>query len=237
MNNTSLFFKLSIKFFKRYFREYFSLYAKYLLIFIASFIFIPLVNISPFFALPVLFIAIPVSCWASWKIYVIAFALIPASYDFLKNGSRRSFKEIFETIETKKLLSFVSFYFLVSILLFTPLIFVLITKFSQIIAKNYTEFLIQLIIISVVTFFVSIPFFMLNLQAFYFKSEEENYFDVFKNCYKKLNLEFVAILFVIAIFSIIINILPPLFSGIANIIAIPFFYSVLSFWYISRIQN
>ena len=237
MNNSSLFFKLSIKFFKRYFREYFSLYAKYLLIFIASFIFIPLMTLSPFFALPVLFIAIPVSCWASWKIYVIAFTLIPASYDFLKNGSRRSFKEIFETIDTKKLLSFVSFYFLVFILLFTPLIFVLISNFSQILAKNYTEFLVSLVIVSIFTFVVGIPFFMLNLQAFYFKNPEENYFDVFKNCYNKLNFDFFVILIIISILSIIINILPPLFSGIANIIAIPFFYSVLSFWYISRIQN
>lgn len=228
MGNISLFFSLGKKFFLKYYKSYFLLYFKYFAVCIVGILLTALIAISPL----ILIIALPLAFWAMWKTFVVYFAIIPTCYDFIKKGGKRSFKEIFESIDTKNLLAFITYCCLVAFFLCLPPIF---TIFATMHMKNTNLGFAIYITVLLATILLSIPFYVLYLQAFYFKTDDESYFDVFKNCYKKFDLSLVIIMLAIIALSIVAGLLPPIINIIAMIALSLFNYSVVTFWYISKL--
>lgn len=228
MNRIVLFYKLCWKFLQRYFLEYFVEYIKPFLLFCLSLIFIPLCKTSPVFAIFAFLITIPVCCYTIWKMYLINYAIIPASYIFLKKGASISFKDIVKSIDQKSLISFLLFTFFLS--LGVSFVFLLLFFALQ---NNMPAFFILLIAIWVFL----LPFCCLYLQAFYFKKEKENYFDIIKKCYSKVNIECILIIISYAILSIIANIIPVI-SIFISVFVLPIaFISIFTFWYYSRLDK
>ena len=235
MSNISLFFKLGWKFFQRYLKEYLLILAKPFLLLILSFVFVPLCQTSPFFAIPAILITIPLSCWAAWKIYVIFYATIPASYDFLKNGAKTEFAEIVKNIKQKELISFALFSCVIYLIPLICIILAISINISR--AANPATCDILSFIIFIITVIALItPFVFFSLQALYFKEDNENYFNLFKKCYQYLNIEAIMILVIIGLINFTFNL--NIVLSIVSVLILPLFTnSVCTFWYYSRLQK
>ena len=228
MGNISLFFSLGKKFFLKYYKSYFLLYFKYFAICIVGVLLNVLIAISPL----ILIITLPLAFWAMWKTFVVHFTIIPTCYDFIKKGGKRSFKEIFESIDTKNLLAFITYCCFIVFFLWLPQIIVgYISMNIKNAALSFTIYSIAFL----ATILLSIPFYVLYLQAFYFKTDDESYFDVFKNCYKKFDSSLVITILAIIALSIVAGLLPPIINIVAMIALALFNCSVVTFWYISKL--
>lgn len=229
MNNVSLFYKLSWKFCARYFKEFFIEYLKPSLLFLLSMFILGLGTKIPVYVYIVLslLVVLPLSCYALWKMTVICFALIPACYEFLKNGAKKSFKDIVNEVNQKKLISFFGFCLVIYLI-----IMILIPLMVFALKDNIAVFFIFIISI----FVLIMPFSFLSLQAFYFKKDNENYLDLLKNCYTKLDINIILIIISLIIINGILSVVP-----LVNII-ISFFMPVIiipvcTFWYYTKVTK
>ena len=77
------------------------------------------------------------------------------------------------------------------------------------------------------------PFLNYVLCALYFKKDNENYFKLFFNCYKHLNLLGILIAILITLASYMGGVIYIILALFLN----PFVYSINTFWYSARLKN
>ena len=158
MSDSLLYYKLSTKFFKRYFKEFASSFIlPFLLYMIAAFI----TGFTITFLPVILIITLPLMFYSLWKIFIISFAVIPASYEFLKNGAKKSFKEIITEVNQKELIKYLGFS--CSVFLLPILVFILNLLFNSSLNSNNFVFIIS----TLISLIFIIPYSLLYLQAFY----------------------------------------------------------------------
>ncbi len=229
MNNVSLFYKLSWKFCARYFKEFFIEYLKPSLLFLLSMFILGLGTKIPVYVYIVLslLVVLPLSCYTLWKMTVICYALIPACYEFLKNGAKKSFKDIVNEVDQKKLIPFFGFCLVVYLAIIIP-----VPLMAFVLKDNIAAFFIFIISI----FILIMPFSFLSLQAFYFRKDNENYFDLLKNCYTKLDTKIILIMVSLIIINAVSNVIP--FINIIILFFMPvIIIPVCTFWYYTKVTK
>ena len=230
MNNTSLFFKLAGKFFQRYLKEFLLEFAGPFFLFLLSMFLLGLGSKIPIYLYLCIgvFVVIPVACYTVWKMTVLYYALVPASHEFLTNGATKKFKDIVRDINQKELIGFLGFCFVI-ILILTILTGAVFYAFIE---KN----IIFPVIFGIIVILINIPIATYGFQALYFKKDNENYWNVFCNCFTRLNGQGVLIM----LFVLIINTILSCFI-ISQIIAglfLPVYFSAIcTFWYYSTITK
>ncbi len=244
-NKLLILFKLSGKFFKRYLKEYFLLLLKPLLIGIIGILSVLLAFIDPIFGIVSLFISIPCICYSFWRGYLITYSLNLASYNFIKKNAVLSLENCYKAVlqDEKRFAMYVLFYALATIIGYIPtIIFTVIsvgnTDLATIINNPFDiiNTMLPVFIVSVINSLVLLPFLNFSLQAYTFK-KDENFIQLFLNCYKKLDLTGFIIAFIVSGFSFVISAVNIVLYFLTFIFINLIVYSVNTFWYSSRIQT
>ncbi|MBQ8476296.1 hypothetical protein IJ531_04460 [bacterium] len=230
--------KLCWKFSKKYFVSYISELSKPIMAAILGILLLAVVFIDTKFILCG-FLSIPCFCYAFWKGYVITYGLIPCAYNFIKE-SAHPFKQF--SLEAKmqetNLAKYVCFIAAVSMILYVPsLIYIIKTVpfsiemvFNQEKLLAYSTEIDNAFLIN--TLFLA-PFLNYGLCAFYFKKEHENYFKLFLNCYKNLDILGLIIALLITYIASKGSIIYLILALLVNL----FVYSINTFWYLSRVEK
>ncbi len=238
MKKIKILIKLGYKFSVKYFIQYFKLLIKPILAGVLAFIFFKLIFINPIF---VVFV-IPLMSYALWRGYFATYCLNYAAYDFIKNNGNISLENCFKQAKTveKNFALYITFSAFLTLILYIPSIL----HFLNVILKTdilhqpfaFIAILVKCFLFLGINTLILFPFLNFITQAYFFKKEKENFFSLFLNCYKKLDITGVLILIGIFIISTVLNlniILYLLFFLIVN----PFIYAVNTFWYSTRVEN
>ena len=228
MKQLLILLKLSFKFTKRYILQYLLELKKPLIVAFIGFLLFLTCFIHPALALVAL-LSIPCFCYAFWKGYLITYALIPCADNFIKENPE-PFKNFVNNIKLQEgnIAKFVCFIAFFTIVLYIPSFIYAAAKISflpdlqQYLKLMDNAFLINTLILA--------PFLNYALCALYYKKDKENYFNLFLNCYKKLNVLGILIALVLTLFSykfVVVYIILALFLN-------PFIYSINTLWYFSR---
>ena len=237
MKNILILFKLSFVFSKKYILQYIKNLILPIIVAILGIILLFTITIDTKFVF-LSILSIPCFCFSFWKGYKITYELIPCAHNFIQNETRPLNCYSLNKKQEKELMKYVCFIAIISILLYIPSVFYLINvfNFTNDIAYNSEQiinnakltdnvFLINTLILA--------PFLNYSLCAFYYKNDNENYFKLIFNCFKKLDIPGFLIAFLITLFSyklLNIYILTALFIN-------PFIYSINTFWYLSRLKK
>lgn len=175
--------------------------------------------------------------YAVWKGCLATYALNYAAVDFLKSAYKKtSFQNYLETFKLKEkdFIMYLAFSALVLILLHFPFFYIELKQASltdllslDIILKNkkiLTVFILNTLLLA--------PFINFSWQAYFFKKDNENYFNLFLNCYRKLDLTGAVIAIFITFFLYALSFNPVL--SILMILLLPVIFSINMFWYYSR---
>lgn len=245
MKKLKILFKLSFKFFKKYFSQYFVLMLKPIVVTIIGLLSIFLAFISPLLAIVALFISIPCVCYGFWRGFIITYSLNIAALNFIKNNSNTSLSDCYNNAleKEKDFAKYVCFYALINILGFLPVIIyffhlIPLTEFpfilnDPIILKSK---LIPIVCLILVNTIILLPFLNYATQAFLFK-KEENYIQLFLNCYKKLDMTGFLIALIINLIVFVLNYFFLKIYLLTFMIINVFVYSINTFWYYSRISK
>ncbi len=235
MKKNLILIKLCYKFSKKYMASYLASLSKPIIAGILGFLLLGLIKIDAKFIL-LSFCSIPLTCYAFWKGYLFTYGLIPCAHDFIKNNPL-TFEEYKKTAcsNEAKFAKYVCFMAVITILLFFPSIFYIVKSipFSIEILTNGEQLLKYGSIADRAIFINTMllaPFLNYFLCAFYYKKDDENYFNLLLNCYKKLNIFGLLISLIITLVSYKSGILYLICAIILN----PFIYSINTFWYLSR---
>ena len=236
MKKVSILLKLCYKFSKKYMPSYLLTMTKPILCGILAilFLFISTINIK-FIILG--FLSIPLMCYAFWKGFVITYDLIPCAHSFLKE-TPQPFQNCTVKNQEGQFAKYVGFCALFTVVLYLPLaiyiqktipfsvdLFLNTNQLLMYSSKINKAFLINSIFIA--------PFLNYCLCAYYYKKEKENYFKLFLNCYKYLDI----LGLIIAIILTLISTQGGLIYLILAIFLNPFVYSINTFWYSSRVKD
>lgn len=233
MKQLFILLKLSLKFTKKYIFKYLLELIKPLVVAFVGVVLFSLCFINPILSF-VSLLSVPCFCYAFWRGYVITYALIPCANSFIKNNSV-VFKDCIFGIKKLegRLALFVCFIAVFTIILYIPSFFYVfkllpLNDFGTAIL-SLQEFSKQIDNAFFINTLLLSPFLNFALCAFYYR-KQENYFNLFLNCYKKLNILGAFLALVITLFSykcIVLYIILALFLN-------PFIYSINTFWYLSR---
>ena len=204
MEKINILLKLSFKFFQKYLLGYFkALLAPCLALFLGLILFIAvffnrnLVLIS--------FLSIPCFLFAFWRGFVVTYALNFASDDFI-NKTPLDFNYYVE--KAKKdgngLGAWVTFCAILTIILYLPFAFYMVSNFPLIQNGNFKTFYLAYGLNTLIL----MPFLNYYTQAFYFRKEKENFISLFLNCYRKLDWLGFLIAVIIGSIAIIISNIP-----------------------------
>lgn len=231
MSKFSEMFLQSKGFCKKYFKIYFKMLTKPVIIGFIGAISLLLCNFGPIGALISLFISIPCLCYAFWQGYLLTYSLIYAG-DAYSYNDEPSLIDCFDMAKLKgnKLALFLLFSMALTLALMFPMLVSLIFSLDIATLQIKPLFYVVAFINSIILF----PFSNFLNQAFFYKKDEEKFIDLFLNCYKKLNKEGV-------ILSLVFSLIPAVLSGICPIcylvIALllnPFIYFLNTIWYKNR---
>lgn len=224
MKELSLLLKLGCKFFQKYALEYLKLLFPIILLGMIVFVLLSFsMNGNVVCALLALFVGFPCFCIAFWKGFLMTYALNFVALDFIKQTPQNSLKEYYQQAkkDSKKFACYISFCAILTILLYLPTVLFFTTQ---------KAFNVELIIFYCLNSLLIMPFLNFFTQAYFFKKENENFLNLFLNCYKNLNLIGALLSFVFVALSI--------FSGVVYLVIALFLnvfcYSINTFWYYSR---
>ena len=239
MKQLGILFKLGVKFFQKYFFQYLKLLFPMLLLgsLVFLFVFAMILGIYPvIFALLTLVIGLPCFCFAFWRGFLITYSLCYAANDFINKTPCEELKYYYLQAKDKEksFALYISFCAILTIIFYIPTVLVAIRQpiaIDPYIIMNSALVVGKVMLLNTI---IIIPFLNFFCQAYYFKKEDENFIQLFLNCYKKLDRSgiLIAILFVMigTIVSLVNAILYILTFAILNIFA----YSVNTFWYYSK---
>ena len=241
MDKIKILLKLSYKFSQKYIGQYLKELAKPIVYGLSGmFLFCMSTTfsfINPTIALFGL-LSIPLLCYSIWKGYAITYGLIPCANNFIKNVSL-PFENFSKQVKENEanLAKFVCFFAILTVICYLPgfLFIPQIPALGDLIydIEGAAAILQKISNIVLIISLILSPFLNYALCSFYFKKEKENYFQLFLNCYKKLDLEGVLIAITITVFAIMFPVLYTILALFLN----PFIYSINTFWYLSKIEK
>jgi len=232
---------ISLNFTAKFAYDYIKYMLKYIFLGIAGFVFLPLINVNPIFALPALFVTIPVVCYCFWRGYVATYALNFAALEFL---FKKPLKELNRYVELakkqeQKLIAFVTFFAIITVVAYLPTVFYFINNFSYesmiIDPKNYV-LPKGITIFSIINTLVLAQFLNFALQAFFFK-KEENYFTLLIKCYTKTGFSGFIISALIIGITTLLNVKLPFIYLITFLPLNLLIYSFNTIFYFSKIKK
>lgn len=238
MNQLIIIFKLSWKFSKKYFIEYLLFLGKYILVFLTG-IGLTLLSLNSIIMLPFVafFILLPCMFYSFWRCYLLIFILNDVSISFLKNDNNNSIKEKlanFDKEKRKKLIDYLVFASTIILIGFLPSLVAIIPHLKDLFLGNFenlSKYLPFLTLNSIILF----PFLHFINQTYYLKKENENFFNLFINCYKYLDTTGVLILIIFAILNLLVNI--PIIGTILGIFIVFFMIPINVLWFYGRINQ
>lgn len=245
MEKLTILFKLSHKFTLKYLKSYFMIMLKPILIGSLGIVFLFTISLKPIFALLGLFVTLPCIFYSFWRGYFITYALNDVAYRFINKEENISIEDSINYLKPKEgdFAIYISICSILSILCFSPTFIYIFSKYQQNSINlngditSILSILGEFVLIGLINLIILMPFFNFVTQAYYFKKEEENLFNVILNCYKYLNP--IGIMLII-----IINLANTFLSQIAFIIYLPliiilnlYTYSLNTFWFYSRIKS
>lgn len=240
MEKLKLLLSLSHKFCLKYALEYFKMLLKPCIIGFIGFIFVPLCFINPIFAFCALFITLPCLFYSFWRGFCITYLLNYAALSFVKNEAvleLKTYENSFKAQE-KDFIRYISFCAFVVLILYLPCVFFVFKNMSLLFGTNpnFSAIIKEFIGALLYSFSVSIilvPFTNYFTQSYFFKKDNENYFNLFFNCYKNLNKEGLIIAFIIALITFTISSLNVFLLPLLLVLNL-YYYSINTFWYYSR---
>lgn len=238
MKKISVLLKLCYKFSKRYMQGYLSAIAKPVLFGILGVLLLSSCVFNVKFIICG-FLSIPVFCWAFWRGYVITYGLIPCAHTYIKDTPSS-----FETHakEAKKeevnLAKYVCFSALLTVICYIPCLIYLKNSIplslsaltDPVVSSQYLKIANKAFIIN--TILLS-PFLNYFLCAYYYRKEKENYFKLFLNCYKHIDIIGLIIAVILTLFSFMGGMVYVIVAIFLN----PFVYSINTFWYMARVNK
>jgi len=237
MEKLKILFKLGLKFEKAFFTQYSLLLLEPLKYIIVGVLCLLLMFIHPVLALVSLFVATPLLCYGILKGYILTHYLNYAAVDFLKASKRKNIilKNYKSAFFEKDFIKYISFCAVLTLLFFIPVLykFIKTATHSGVYALTDLNNVLNIIVLALLISLLLIPFTNYLLQAYIFKKNNENYFHLFLNCYKKLDWIGFLIAFLFTIISLILSAINPIFL-IFLMFLNPFIYSINTFWYYSR---
>ena len=236
-------FKLGLKFTQKYFKDYILVILKPVFIGFLSLFVLAVSLFNPYLSIICALIMLPVFCYCFWKGYLITYALNYLAYNFIKNDKKDIISSLDECIafvkkDEKSLISYLAFSALVLIILHIPFIYFLIKNFNISLLSNPFS-LLELISNSAKVFLLNqiivFPFANYLTQAFFFRKEEESFFSLFLNCYRKLDSKGILIALLFTVLGVILGNYILIYIFIVFPLNL-FVYSINTFWYYSRIK-
>ena len=246
MEKIDILLKLSTKFCKKYIREYINLLFKPVLIGIFGCLFIPLAAVHPALAILALIISIPCTCYAFWRGFLITYALNIAALNYIKKVSDTSLENCYKAaLKTEKDFAlYIGFFALICVIryLLTVICFFTIVPISRLpYILNDIQGLLSsfamIFFISIINTIFLIPILNYATQAYLFKQNGENYFQLLINCYKKLDSTGILVAILITVITFLISSFAPVIYLISFTIINAIVYSINTFWYYSRISK
>lgn len=242
MTNFSELLNFGFNFFKKYYVQYFRLLLLPLMFALLGILILMLIQQIPKLAFLGL-LSIPFICCAFWRGYLVTYALNYAAISY-KNLKNEELKGFISKIEGKKLARFLTFCALVTIIAYLPS---LIKLFKAIdiptliinpssVLSNLSE-IISLFLLFLVNSLILMPFLNFFNQAFFFKNENENYMDLFLNCYKKLDKNGLLLSIIFGFMGSIISAFHPLFYLISALMLNLITFSVNTLWFCERFER
>ncbi len=238
MEKLNKIFGLAAKFYSIYAKQYFLAMVKPLLAGVLAFVLIGISLLNKALALFSI-LSLPLIFYSFWQSYLITYALNFAAMDALKQGSGAPF-EIFicrTKDQSGKLARWVTFGAFLSLVLIAPSIILSVRNAAFIIqsAGEISSFLpvLGLIFLNLI---LILPFMNYLNQAFYFKREDEGYFDLFFNCYKKLNLQGVSLIVIFGVLQWVISSSASFLSPIFTFALTPYALACSIYWYYGRLE-
>lgn len=237
MEKLKILIKLSYKFTKKYTPQYVNLLAKPLIAVVMGIFFMIFIGVNPLISL----LSIPCFCYAFWRGFFTTYALNYAAYDFRKENTGLSLCDFYKKLKDKES----NFALYITFCAFLTLIFYIPTfKYSinAILGSNILSDPYSIIavmheiknIILINTLFL-LPFLNYMTQAYFFKKENENFIQLFLNCYKKLDLTGLLVCIIISVIGFLLN-----YTGIIILLFFvfnPFCYAINTFWYSTRVKK
>jgi len=238
MKKILILLKLCYKFSKKYTADYLTSLAKPILFAILGILFLIIGTMNIKFII-LAFLSIPFTCYAFWKGYLITYGLIFCADDFInKNSVKYSEYKIKAIRQEKEFAKYICFVAVLSLIFYVPSLFYLIKTipFSIDLFLNPSNLLSYQNIIDntfLINSIVLSPFLNYALCAYYFKKDNENYFNTILNCYKKLDIIGLTLAVIITLISYKGGIIYLILAILLN----PFIYSINTFWYSSRVKS
>lgn len=227
MKKMNILLKLSLKFAMKYLKGYLYSLVKPLCAFLGGvLVLVFCINIPQIALLGLL--SLPLFFFGFWRGFMVTYALNLASCTFTKQSSSLDFAEYYNLSlkDEKELAKWVTFCAITSIALYCPTILFVLNS------PNIIKSMPQVFIVFLINTLLLAPFLNYFTQAFFFRKKDENYFDLFLNCYKKLDSTGILIALIITIGMMLVSSTP--FYAIIALFANIFIYSINTFWYSSR---
>lgn len=230
MNNYKIILKKSNDFLKIYLKEYLNIIKKPILFGLIGFLSLALCVLGPIGAIIALIVSIPCICYAFWQGYLITYSLNYAADSFIKTDNKVSLIDCYDLAKKdgNELAKFLLFCALLNLIVFAPSIMYFLINASDVTAITtvgvFKNFLLNFII-----GLLFAPFSNFLNQAFFYRNNQ-SFFELFLNCYKKLNKT--GVLLVITFSSImLLNTVNGLIYIITALILNPLIYCANIIWY------
>lgn len=232
MNNFKEMLLQSKSFCKIYFKPYFKLLKRPIIIGLLGALSLGLCALGPIGALISLFISIPCMCYAFWQGYLITYSLIYAA-DAYSFNNEPNLADCFEMAKTKgdQLALFLVFSmalcFVLILATIIALIFCVDLETLQIKPCFYY--------IAFANSLILFPFSNFLNQAFFYKKDDEKYINLFLNCYTKLDKNGVILSLIFSLIAFVLSGICPICYLIIALLLNPFIYFMNTIWYKNRI--
>lgn len=230
MNNYKIILKKSSDFLNLYLKEYLIVLKTPFLVGLVGFLSMILCVLGPIGAVLALFISIPCICYSFWQGYLITYSLNYAADSFIKTDNKVSLMDCHDLAKKdgNELAKYLVFSSVLCLLVNLFSILYLLSNIASITSITPHE-------IFRYTFFLTLnsilllPFSNFLNQAFFYR-KKESFFELFLNCYKKLDKT--AILLIIT-FSLImvLNSINSLIYTIVALVLNPLIYCANTIWY------
>lgn len=238
MNNIKKYLNFGINFSKKYMLQYFKLLLQPILFGILAFLLLKITTQNPSLILLAI-LSIPLVCYAFWKGYLITYTLNFAAITY-ENKTNKTLEELLKITKQKEkeLAKYLGFCAIVSIVAYLPtFIYVIanVTNFSSIFSNPLV--ILNALVVLILNSLVLLPFYNFFNQAFLFKKENEKFFDLVLNCYKKLDKTGIGLSFLFAFLGGIIGGLNPIIYVILALTLNLLTFSVNTIWYKNKIKR
>ena len=240
MKKIDTYLKTGFEFAKKYSKEYFRALLHPITLGLIAGAFVLCVQLNPLFAFLALFVSIPCMCCAFWKGYVTTFCLNNLALDFYNKNQTKSLAEYIELLNKKVLSSYLGFCAILTLFLYLPSFICAFTTidFSALLTNPF-EILTNYLLFTVIflnTIFL-LPFLNFFNQAFFFKKENENYFNLIKNCYKLQNKDGLLLSLIFCLLGCLIGLFHPFLYGFLALALNLLTFSTNTFWYGDKCQK